>query len=177
MDQGKKSNALLEDLYRQKLAKLAEQKTLSDRMNEILCRKGGMNDCSNMKKRNLLAAIAVSNQAGYFEYYKTPREVKEVEDQKILNTLARSIQKVHGEIVRISEEIQQIEASVPKKTVMEVPLSSLNQWFDVYGHPKATEVKDMLTSFSANPKIYGGTNHHKSFKTLSSLMKSGHLTR
>jgi len=177
MDAGKKSSALLDDLYRQKLDKLSEQKTLSDRMNEILCRKGGMNDCSQLKKRNLQAAIAVSNQAGYFEYYKTPKEIKEIEDQKLLNTLARAVQKIHTEIVQVSDQIQQIEASSTKKTVADLPLSTLSQWFDVYGRPKATEVKDMLSTFSPNPKIYGGTSHHKSFKTLSSLMKSGHLTR
>ena len=63
MDPSKKS-LHLEDLYRQKVQKLAEQKALSDKMNEILTKKGGLNESSLNAKRNLLAAIAVSTQAG-----------------------------------------------------------------------------------------------------------------
>jgi len=177
MDLTSKNNFKLEELYKQKLVKLAEQKALSDQMNEILCKKGGFNETSNLKKRNLLAAIAVSNQSGYFDYYETPKDVKAVEDQKILNTIARAIQKVHKELVQLNEEITQNTSSIPKLVISDVPLTSLNQWFEVYGKPKNSEIKDMLTTFQPNRKIYGGTNHHKSFKTQSSSMKSGHLTR
>ena len=30
-----------------------------------------------------------------FEYYKVPKELKELEDQKVLNTMARAVQKVY----------------------------------------------------------------------------------
>ena len=95
------------------------------------------------------------------------------------------------------------QAARPKLVLQEVPLSSLSQWFEVYGKkepkmivsspspcvltlpfspgkPKEDGVmllKDMLSTFQPNHKIYGGTNHHKSFKTQSANMKSGHLTR
>ena len=148
-----KSSLLLEDLYKQKMVKLTEQKELSDKMNRILAK---MNNSSSECRRNLLAAIAVSNQSGYHDYYETPKELKEIEDQKVLNTIARAIQKVHREVVQINEEIQQCEASQPKARVEDVPLSSLNQWFEVYGRPKEDGVmlvKDMLSTFRPNGKV------------------------
>ena len=59
-----KTSMLLDDLYKQKMMKLQEQKVLSDQMNSYLTKKGGLNDASCLKKRNLTAAIAVSNQSG-----------------------------------------------------------------------------------------------------------------
>lgn len=47
-------------LYELKLAKLKEQKLLSDRMNDLLTRSGGLNDSNKMTRKNLAAAISVS---------------------------------------------------------------------------------------------------------------------
>ena len=49
---------ICKELYVMKLKKLEEQKSLSDRMNEILCKRGGLIDGSTESRRNLKAAIA-----------------------------------------------------------------------------------------------------------------------
>tara|TARA_A100001015_G_C14470831_1_gene511678 strand:- start:58 stop:468 length:411 start_codon:yes stop_codon:yes gene_type:complete len=130
-----KASLLLDDLYKQKMVKLQEQKALSDKMNGILEK---LNASSVESKRNLVAAIAVSQQSGYHEYYETPRELKELEDQKVLNSLARGVQKVHKELEALNSEIVSSEASKRKaqQASEEMQLSSLSQWFEVYGRPK-----------------------------------------
>ena len=140
---------------------------------------------------------------GYFEYYSTPEDLKKVEEKKVLNNLARNIQKLHKELEDINEEIAQSEIHLsPNKqqkqsnkdtnnlTTTTIALNSssnltlgsqvksISEWYDVYGRPNITEEKkELMTSFNNNPKIYGGTNHFKSFKTTSTLMRKGRITR
>ena len=132
-----KSSLLLDDLYKQKMVKLQEQKALSDKMNGILEK---MNVSSAECKRNLVAAIAVSQQQGFHEYYETPKELKEIEEQRVLNSLARGVQKVHRELLSLNGEIESLEASKSKAqsqaSTEAAPVSSLSQWFEVYGRPK-----------------------------------------
>jgi hypothetical protein len=170
---------ILTGLYNQKLIKLEEQKVLSDQMNDILTRHGGMNDSSRMCRKNLQAAIAVSKQPGYFEYYTPPKEIKDIEDSKLLNSLVRSLGKVHREIEQINSDIATHKTQKnPEANFQELGLKTLGQWFEVYGTPKNVELLDELkTTFQASPKIYGGTNHHRAFKSQSSNMRKGRLTR
>jgi hypothetical protein len=55
---------------------LKEQKLLSDQMNELLTKNGGLNEGSKLVVKNLNAAIAVSKRPGYFHYYSPPDELK-----------------------------------------------------------------------------------------------------
>ena len=41
----------------------------------------------------------------------------------------------------------------------------------------APKPKDMMSTFNSSKKIYGGTAHHRSFKSLAATMKKGHCTR
>lgn len=176
----KKSDALTA-LYNAKIQKLEEEKALADKMNSILTRKGGLNDGSKASRKNLKAAIAVANQPGYFEYYVPSTEVKDVEESKILNSIVKSLEKVHRELNQINDDIS--HHHVPKEGAMgqaprEVGLTSLTHWFDTYGRPKNDTLLDELkTTFQPSPKIYGGTNHHRSFKSQSSPMKVGRVTK
>lgn len=172
---------VLRNLYDQKLKKLEEQKALADRMNSILTREGGMNDSSRLMCKNLTAAIAVSNQPGYFEYYSPPSDVKDLEESNALKSLVRSLGKVHRELDQINAEIANHKANKmteAKPMLQDIGLRSINQWFEVYGTPKNTELLDELkTTFQASPKIYGGTNHHRAFKSQTSNMRKGRITR
>jgi hypothetical protein len=47
-----------------KVAKVHEQKVLSQQMNEYLTKPGGLNEHAKLTRKNLQAAIAVSNQPG-----------------------------------------------------------------------------------------------------------------
>lgn len=57
-------DAALDKLYELKLQKIKEQKDLSDRMNEILTKHGGLNENSKLTRKSLQAAIAVAKQPG-----------------------------------------------------------------------------------------------------------------
>ena len=165
----------LAGLYEQKTRKLAEQKQASDEMNAILTRDGGLNENSRLAQKNLVAAISVSKKPGYFEYHTASSEVKEIEDSKMLNKLARRVQKLGRELDFINEEID--KSSVKAKAPMEKQMGSIGEWFQTYGRPDGEQVKDQISSFVNSSRIYGGTAHHRSFKTMSTSMKPGLVTR
>ena len=188
----------LKQLYDQKMVKLAEQKSLSDTMNNLLVQH--MNPSQREVKRNLIAAIATAKQPGYFQYYEKPDKVKQAESQKELNSMARKIAKVHNELEQLNNEITSATAAAKGRTPPddqqlstinewfaknggrgnnEAGVSSLSSWFDTYGKPQmAGEFqKDMLSKFEENKKIYGGTAHHRSFKSKAVTLKLGSLTR
>mmetsp|Transcript_23021 Transcript_23021/g.23666 ORF Transcript_23021/g.23666 Transcript_23021/m.23666 type:complete len:178 (+) Transcript_23021:39-572(+) len=175
-----KTNDNLNLLYSQKLNKLQEQKILSDRMNDILTKNGGLNDSSKIIRKNLAAAIAVSKQPGYFEYYQPPSEIKDIEDTKVLNSLVRSLNKVHRELEQINNEISHHHehSSLNEQPKTEPNVGSLSQWFETYGRPENTAcLEERMTYFQSSPKIYGGTNHHRAFKSQASTMKKGRITK
>jgi hypothetical protein len=171
----------LDALYGAKLAKLNEQKKLSDQMAEML--KTHLVPSSKMACKNMKAAIAVSKKPGVFEYYQPTEDVKNIERNKSLNGLAKRISTVNNELAAMTEEIAAAEAAktAAAKKGMGVPGESmgLDGWFEQYGRPTPAEdaQKDLLSTFEPARKIYGGTSHHKSFKSSASIMKRGTLTR
>jgi len=188
----------LKGMYDQKLQKMAEQKQLSDEMNSLLTKH--MNPSSKEVKRNLTAAIAQSKSPGYFQYYVPTDEVKQAESQKVLNSLARKIAKVHNELEQLNNEIVLATASSKGRTPEDQQLSSVSEWFvknggrvsqlesaapsslsgwfDTFGKPAMPgAARDMLSKFDNNPKIYGGTSHHRSFKSKAVTLTKGRLTR
>jgi hypothetical protein len=162
-------------LYDQKTRKLEEQKMVSDEMNAILTKQGGLNENSRLATKNLVAAISVSQKPGYFAYHKTPQEVKEIEDTRVLNKLARRIQKLGRELDQINADIDQ--SSIRRSKVEPTSMSSLDQWFQTFGRPEGESLPDQITTFAASKKIYGGTAHHRSFRTQSTTPTWGLVTR
>jgi len=170
-------STVLDQMYATRLLKLEEQKALSTRMNDLLTKPKGLNDSMKLTVKNLQAAIAVAKQPGYFEYYATPDDLKHVEDNKVLNSLARAIQKLHLELEQINAEIATLEAKRPAPKMNDIPLDSLSQWFDMYGRPKDANNKEQISQFVPSSRVYGGTSHHRAFKTQSATMKTGRITR
>ena len=170
-----KMDPKLESLYKIKEQKLREQKQLSDEASGVLHK---LNESSNLSRKNLTALVAISKQAGSLHYYEAPDEVKALENEKVINKLASRLRSKHKELEELEKEIV---LSTPKgidiSNVQSSPITSISQWFDLYGRAHNQVEKDMLTTFSPAPKIYGGTAHHRSFKTQSSVMRTGHLTR
>ena len=170
-------SSVLDQLYATRLQKLEEQKAISTRMNEILTKPNGLNDSAKLTMKSLQAAIAVAKQPGYFEYYKSSDEVKQIEDNKILNNLARQVQKLHSELEQLGNEIAVLEAKRHVPKISDIPLTSLNQWFDMYGKAKDIGLKDQISQFVPAPRVYGGTSHHRAFKSQAATMKVGRCTR
>ena len=165
----------LSALYAQKIQKLEEQKLLSDQMNGNLKK---LEEGSRLARKNLNAAIAVAQQPGYFSYYQPTDEVRELEQSKTLNMLARKISKVNTELDAITAEINAVRNRA-KGREPEINLTNLHGWFETYGKPEHKDEKGgtLLTDFVPSPKIYGGTSHHKSFKSVGTIMRKGTLTR
>ncbi len=171
----------LDALYAANLVKLQEQKVLSDNMQEML--KTHLVPSSKMTCKNLKAAIAVSKKPGVFEYYQPTEDVKNIESNKKLNGLAKRIGTVNNELAAMTEEIAAAEAAKAAATKNGMGSTSesmgLDGWFEIYGRPAAPEdaQASLLSSFEPARKIYGGTTHHKSFKSSATIMKRGTLTR
>ena len=181
----------LETLTNLKLSKLAEQKELSDKMSHIL--KSEMIPSQTMNNKNLIVAIAVSKKAGFFEYYQAPDQVKEFERDKILSKLTRSIGKLNSEIDSITGEIslamQEKKASIVATNAKLMDTSrggprSISQWMEAHaskddkegaGKMDSDKADTNFTSFKPASKIYGGTAHHRSFKSSASTMTLGRM--
>ena len=177
----------LRSLYDRKVQKIAEQKAISDEMRAILAK---LNVASNLNRKNLRAAIAVSTQAGYFEYFTPSEEVAKAEKNKELNSLAVKVAQTQKELEQINQEIDSHVKSKVKGPTVAQELPSISAWFDRYkdlskelgkdnkaSTSAAATKKDMLSTFKPDPKIYGGTRHHRSFKSGATRMKPGHCIR
>mmetsp|Transcript_25386 Transcript_25386/g.33145 ORF Transcript_25386/g.33145 Transcript_25386/m.33145 type:complete len:196 (-) Transcript_25386:266-853(-) len=164
-------------LYAAKLRKMREQKDLSNEMNAILTREGGLNDCSQQTCKNLEVAIAVSQRPGHVKYYQPPPEIQRIYDQGDLKLLTNKIKQKQREIDQVKAEIQQEEKMQREQNLgRSGNVDSLSQWFAVYGQPKPP-CNGQMTTFDADPKVYGGTTHHQAFKTLSKTMRKGRVLR
>eukprot|EP01041_Mallomonas_annulata_P009578 gene9578-19904_t len=153
------------------LQKFNEQRILANRMNETL---EALNEDSRLTKKNLHAAIAVSKQPGYFEYHSPSTDI--VDKSKTLHSYSKSIKKIGNEIEQIEKEMSQ-NKSHNDLTLPDIQLNSLSQWFSAYGRPHHEDIDGMVTSFQTIPKVYGGTAHHRPFKSQASSMKKGRITR
>merc|ERR1719240_207975 len=155
-----------------------------------------------MACKNLEVAVAVSKRPGYFEYYVAPDGVQAVERQGALKTLTAKITRVAKELDELSREIKQRDDAAKREQAAKWAvfdadadggderaggdgtkpppagggMQTLEQWRQVHGQPKPAP-HGHLTVFQKSPKIYGGTAHHRAFKTQGSSMKAGTLIR
>lgn len=160
-------------LYDLKLRKLAEQKKLSEDMNEI-CRK--FNESSRKVCKNLEVAISVSKRPGYFNYYEPEIKIKEAEHNKTLANFSSSIRKVGQEIEQIDAEIVQMKTKREQQLHPNSSVQNLNDWFSAYGKPVNIDEKDKISKFLPSAKVYGGTSHHRAFRSGATIMKKGRVT-
>jgi hypothetical protein len=147
----------------------------------------GFNEASRKTCKNLEAVITMSKRPGYFAYYKQPDH---------LQALVRS-----GEVARLQEQVVQLQKQIDQLTEKidsanaasggavspthgqlndaksSASVHNLTQWFATYGSPKQGVNSDQYTNFTPNKKVYGGTSHYAAFRSQSSTMKKGHLTK
>jgi len=156
-----------------KVKKLEQQRAQSDDLHTLLTSKGGLNESQFLTCKNLKAAVAVSKQAGFFEYHKHSAEVQRAYDRKECNQLVKKIARTQQDLDAIEEDIRGKEAQRLKSLELREPtLTSLDQWFQEYGRPKDMPER-FNSSITDNKKIYGGTNHHQSFRSHARTFKPG----
>ena len=164
----------LNRLYEQKIKKLAEQREFSNKMNAIVRE---LSNNSHIVKKNLEVAISVSKRPGYFHYYEPDPKIRELEQSKVLENLVAAIQRVGRDIEQLDREIAQIRANERNSGEAANEVRSLGEWFSVYGRPSVDpEASDRISTFVSSQKVYGGTGHHKAFRSQSTVMKRGRCT-
>lgn len=193
---------MADDLVAKKLELLAQQKLKAERIHELLCgmfdtscsallsfygvtqssvAPGGFNEVSRKTCKNLDAAITASKRPGYFAYYEQPDETKNSIRSGEVQRLQEQVNQLQKQIDQLSDKIDHAtsaaNASSSSAAAAESPnVQSLKQWLNTYGSPSQT-TSDRYTSFTPDRKVYGGTAHYSAFKSQSSTMKKGRLTK
>lgn len=168
----------MDKLVRRKMAKLDEQKRVADHMHALLTRQDdGLNETSRKTLRNLDVAVVVSKQPGFFEYYKPTQEVERIVRQGDMSKLTRKLARLEQEISSINSEMAALEAARRLEPSPGPEMNTLRQWRSRYGAPEKPIPNGFLTEVLADPKIYGGSAHHRAFKSQAMTMKVGRLTR
>jgi hypothetical protein len=171
-------SASKDDLLKRKQDLLRKQKRVCEEMNELLTRdETGLNEVSRMTKRSLEVAIVLSKRPGAIDYYEQPEETQTIVRNNDLKNLSKRVDRIQGEIDSVDAELEQIEAMRKKPTLgAGTEMTSIRQWMARHGDPKPAP-NGFYSEFQNDRKIYGGTNHHKAFKTQSTTMKRGMMTR
>eukprot|EP00904_Undaria_pinnatifida_P007695 jgi/Undpi1/4055/HiC_scaffold_16.g07422.m1 len=174
----RRPSRMKDELTALKVRKLAQQKKLAEEFNVILTRRGGLNDQTRQTCKNLEYAIAIAARPGAIEYYRPPEETKRIVEKRALAVLTRKMTHLQQDIDQVEQDIQQagaLESSAPRPP--EPSLSSLSEWFATYGKPAPPPTLGLFTVYEDSPKIYGGTNHHRAFKSQATVMRKGRVTR
>ncbi|RHY69487.1 hypothetical protein DYB30_007103 [Aphanomyces astaci] len=170
----------MEELQKKKEELLRAQRENADKFNAILNGPGGLNETSRKMCKNLEAAISSSKKPGYFMYFEQPDVVKAVVKNGELRKLQTMIVQLQQKIDQVDVEIANHSKGLASHTTggggRETDIQSLKQWLSTYGTPKPVS-SGMMTCFSANPKVYGGTEHYSAFKSQSTTMKKGRITK
>ncbi|RLN89311.1 hypothetical protein BBJ28_00019491 [Nothophytophthora sp. Chile5] len=136
---------------------------------------GGFNETSRKACKNLEAAITASKRPGYFAYYEQPDNLKAV-------VRSGEVQRLQDQALHLQKQIDLLTEKIEKRDEGHVPtqstsnINNLKQWMAIYGTPKQAS-SDLYTTFSPDKKVYGGTAHYSAFKSQSSTMKKGRLTK
>lgn len=154
---------------------------------------GGFNEASRKTCKNLEAAITASKRPGYFAYYEQPDHLTAVVRSGEVERLQAQAVQLQKQIDQLSDKIEALHSAATANTASSSPSSgggsptfgaaapnvhNLKQWFATYGAPKQADTSaDAYTNFTPNKKVYGGTTHYSAFRSQSSTMKKGRLTR
>ena len=170
----------MDRLEEARLRKLEEQREASNHLNELLTKEGGLIHSQRLTCKNLEAAVAVSRQPGYFEYYDPPAEVKRVYRTGECGVLVRRILKTQQDLDALAAEAEtkRAEDRAARMTSRANPdLASLDQWFAQYGHPRQTGAQGFLSEFDKETKVYGGSAYHRAFRSQAVRMRKGRILR
>ncbi|KAG7384371.1 hypothetical protein PHYBOEH_009558 [Phytophthora boehmeriae] len=164
-----------QELVKKKVELLEQQKAKASRLNELFGGPGGLNEVSRKTCKNLEVAITASKRPGYFAYYEQPENAKHV-------IRSGEVQRLQEQIVHLQKQIDQLTEKIEKSAESHgveqtgTTITSLKHWLATYGAPKQS-TSDLYTVFTPDRKVYGGTAHYSAFKSQSSTMKKGRLTK
>lgn len=128
-----------------------------------------------MAIKNLEAAVVASKRAGYFHYHEPSDEVERIEHGNLLAAKLKEINDLQREIDEVNAQIKARHEAKPVPRPKE--LSSLKEFFQEFGRPDPVMFEPLRTEFHSHPKVYGGSQHYSSFKSVAVDMKRGRVTR
>ncbi|KAL3673197.1 hypothetical protein V7S43_000921 [Phytophthora oleae] len=168
---------LTQELVKKKVELLEQQKAKATQLNGLLAGAGGFNEASRKTCKNLEAAITASKRPGYFAYYEQPEHLKNVLRSGEVQRLQEQIMHLQKQIDQLTEKIEKSAEEQDLVGHTSTTVTSLKQWLATYGTPKQQSTSDLFTVFAPDKKVYGGTAHYSAFRSQSSTMKKGRLTK
>lgn len=135
----------------------------------------GLKHNTKMAIKNLEAAVVASKRAGYFHYHEPSEEVERIEHGKLLEKKLREITKLQKEIDEVNRQIR--ERHETRREPKPKDLHTLKEFFAEFGRPDPVMFEPLRTEFHSHPKVYGGSKHYSSFKSVAVDMKKGRITR
>ena len=162
---------------------LRRQRRMALRANAKLTQGGScaLNEVARMTCKNTEAAITASRRPGVFAYYSPPQEVGDAVAKGELQTTLKKMMRIQGELEEVDSEYSAAMAKKQATLSSSKPPEpkSLKDWFSHYGRPQAPEGPSpgWKSATGKSKKVYGGTSHHRAFRTQVVLMKPGRLTR
>lgn len=151
-----------------------KQKVASDEFNALLNKKDGLKNNTRLTVKNLEVAVVQSKRPGYFHYHKPSEEVQRIEREGLLVKKSKEIQALQAQIDAVNEEIKKRHEA--EKVAKPPSCNTLKQFFSEFGRPDPVQFEPLRTEFRPSPKVYGGSKHYQSFKSISVDMKRGRVT-
>ncbi|GBG34932.1 Hypothetical Protein FCC1311_111552 [Hondaea fermentalgiana] len=176
----------MDALLEKKRALLAEQAAVAREFNHWLTAKSddpnedGALENSRKTTKNLEAAIAQSRNPGYFQYHRRSRRVRRMEKGNELAKLAARISRLEDQLRAVTAQIETLheERRNAILTAKPPPVSGFQDWFRQFGEPseEMKSRKGLASEFVPNNKVYGGTPHHRAFRSVAVTLKKGRAT-
>jgi hypothetical protein len=139
----------LQGSYQIAAAKLREvlkkQKGIADDLHVIVGDPAnGLQFHTERTRRNLMAAISVARQMGYFKLYETPVDTVRIEKGGVVGTRVKEIRALQVEADSLTAEMKRIEAALKAHTSRPPPpINTLQGWFAAYGDPRKGDAATM----------------------------------
>ena len=161
------------ELQGQRLALLAQQKSVATDLHRILDDpKDGINFHTERERRNIVAAIVVARQMGYFRYYKVPEESRRAE--KYVPSRVQTIQSLQADMDAIDAQLAQLDrAQREHHERPPPPLGSLVAWFQANGRPEGFMGDAYKLTVTKSTRRLGATKHYPAFESVASKLKLG----
>ena len=161
------------ELNARRLQLLAQQKAVTDDLHGILGEpKDGLLFHTERTRRNLVAAIVVARQMGYFKYYKTPEE--SVRAEKYVPSRVQTIRALQADMDAVDAELAALARA--QREVLERPPpapGSLVAWFQANGRPDGRMGEQYTMHTTKSTRRLGGTKHFPPFESVASKLTLG----
>jgi hypothetical protein len=161
------------ELQARKLELLARQKAVADDLHAIMAEpKDGLLFHTERTRRNLVAAIVVARQMGYFKYYRAPEE--SVRAEKYVPSRVEAIRAIQADIDAVDAELAALARAARGVQERAPPApGSLVAWFQANGRPDGHMGPQYQMTLTKSTRRLGATKHYPAFESVASKLTLG----